>query len=88
MFWREVAIAGAVAASITVVLLARRWTTMALGTGTLNQELFTGNLAVGTLVAAVEARMGGSSSAQQRQPPAADTPRPRVPGETDNEPES
>ena len=49
LIWHELQIAGAVAGAMTVVLLARRWTQLALGTGTLNQEFFAGNLAVGTL---------------------------------------
>ena len=68
VFWREVQIAGVVAGAMTLVLLARRWTQLALGTGTLNQELFAGNLAVGTLVSAVESRIAGGSSAQRPQP--------------------
>jgi len=69
--WREIRIAGFVAGAITIVLLARRWTQLALGTGTLNQEFFAGNLAVGTLVSAVESRMGGGPSVRERpqQPP-------------------
>ena len=67
--WREIKIAGFVAGAITIVLLARRWTQLALGTGTLNQEFFAGNLAVGTLVSAVESRMGGGSSVQRPQQP-------------------
>ena len=59
----ELKIAVIVAGAITLVLLARRWTQCALGTGTLNQEFFAGNLAVGTLVAAVEARMEGGTRA-------------------------
>ena len=69
VFWREVQIAGVVAGAITLVLLARRWTHLALGTGTLNQEFFAGNLAVGTLVSAVESRITGGQSAK-RQPSA------------------
>jgi len=63
LIWHELQIAGAVAGAMTLVLLARRWTQLALGTGTLNQEFFAGNLAVGTLVAAVEARMEGGTRA-------------------------
>lgn len=56
-----------VAGAVTLVLLARRWTTCALGTGTLNQELFAGNLAVGTLIGAVEKRVKkGGASAESR----------------------
>jgi hypothetical protein len=69
--WQEIKIAGFVAGAITIVLLARRWTQLALGTGTLNQEFFAGNLAVGTLVSAVENRMaGGGPSVQRPQQPA------------------
>ena len=65
----ELKIAVIVAGAITLVLLARRWTQCALGTGTLNQELFAGNLAVGTLIGTVEKRVKegghrGSSSAR------------------------
>jgi hypothetical protein len=69
--WREIRIAGFVAGAITIVLLARRWTQLALGTGTLNQEFFAGNLAVGTLVSAVESRMaeGGPSVHERPQQP-------------------
>ena len=71
LLWQELKIAGIVAGSITIVLLARRWTQLALGTGTLNQEFFAGNLAVGTLVSAVESRMAGGPRAPERpkQPP-------------------
>jgi hypothetical protein len=68
VFWREVQIAGFVAGAMTLVLLARRWTQLALGTGTLNQEFFAGNLAVGTLVSAVESRLGGGTRARQHPP--------------------
>jgi hypothetical protein len=64
---------------MTLVLLARRWTQLALGTGTLNQEFFAGNLAVGTLVAAVEARMEGGTRAHTSR-----SPRSRVPGGSDD----
>lgn len=77
VLWHELQIAGAVAGAITVVLLARRWTQLALGTGTLNQEFFAGNLAVGTLVAAVEARMEGGPHAPR-------TARSRVPRGSDD----
>ncbi len=66
--WREVQIAGVVASAITLVLLARRWTQKALGTGTLNQEFFAGNLAVGTLVAAVENRIAGGACERSARP--------------------
>jgi hypothetical protein len=76
LLWHELQIAGAVAGAMTLVLLARRWTQLALGTGTLNQEFFAGNLAVGTLVAAVEARMEGGTRAPR-------SARSRVPGGSD-----
>ena len=77
LIWHELQIAGAVAGAMTLVLLARRWTQLALGTGTLNHEFFAGNLAVGTLVAAVEARMEGGTRAPR-------SPRSRVPGGSDD----
>ena len=77
MLWHELQIAGAVAGAMTLVLLARRWTQLALGTGTLNQEFFAGNLAVGTLVAAVETRMEGGTRAPR-------SARSRVPGGSDD----
>ena len=77
---KELQIAGAVAAAMTVVLLARRWTQLALGTGKLNSEFFAGNLAVGTLVAAVEARMEGGSPRTRT----SRSTRSRVPGGSDD----
>jgi len=73
----ELKIAVIVAGAITLVLLARRWTQCALGTGTLNQELFAGNLAVGTLIGTVEKRVkeGG-----HRGSPSARSTRARVSG--------
>lgn len=84
--WREVQIAGAVAGAITLVLLARRWTQLALGTGRLNQEFFAGNLAIGTLVAAVEARLEGGPRAQR--PTAARPPGAGVSGGSQNDGET
>ena len=85
-FWREVQIAGFVAGAMTLVLLARRWTQLALGTGTLNQEFFAGNLAVGTLVSAVESRIAGGPRAERQ--PSARATRSSVPGGAENDGES
>ena len=81
MVWHEAKIACTVAGVISLVLLARRWTQCALGSGTLNQELFAGNLAVGTLMTAVEHRFGGSCATTR-------SPGSRVPGGTQNEPQA
>lgn len=81
--FEELKIACLVAGAITMVLLARRWTQCALGTGTLNQELFAGNLAVGTLMGAVEQRVKkGGGSGRPR------TNRSRVPGGSEDDDET
>lgn len=56
VFKRELAIAATVAASLTAVLLVRRWASALLGTGVFNSEIFAGNAVVTDLIAAVEHR--------------------------------
>jgi hypothetical protein len=84
--WTELKVAGLVAGAITVVLLARRWTQLALGTGTLNAEFFSGNLAIGSLVSAVENRMTGGGPNVERPPQQPTRPnRDDTPGGTEND---
>jgi len=63
---REALIAGTVAGSLTVVLLARRWATMFLGQGVLNQEVFAGSAVVNELVGQVEERVRAREEASVR----------------------
>src|SRR6266481_4107264 len=71
---RELLIAISVAASLTVVLVVRRWATELLGQGVLNQDVFAGNAAIQELVGRVEERftrgeaVHGAPEPQPRRP--------------------
>ncbi len=54
---QELLIAIGVAASLTVVLVVRRWATELLGQGVLNADVFSGNAAIAELAARVEQRV-------------------------------
>lgn len=66
---RELLIAASVAASLTVLLVIRRWATLALGHGILNQEIFTGDMLINDLIGKVEdtfTAKGGGSRGERR----------------------
>lgn len=64
---REALIATMVAGSLAIVLLARRWATLFLGQGILNQEIFAGSAVVNELVGHVEERVRAQEEANVRQ---------------------